>query len=51
MTFSYSKELSSTRTFSHEHGFTIGVEVEIKAGVPSASERSIKVSASTTNTW
>lgn len=54
-TFSFTKEVSNTSTFSHEHGFQIqvGVETKFTVGIPflAENETTVKFDASTTNTW
>ncbi|XP_063313632.1 tachylectin-2-like isoform X2 [Pelobates fuscus] len=54
-TFSFSKTMTESSTFSQEHGFTvaIGAEMGFKAGVPLIGETEFKISinVSTTHTW
>ena len=54
-TFIFEKEITNKSTFSHEHGFQLGVGVEIKfkAGIPLLAENgtTVKLEASTTHNW
>ncbi|XP_063315846.1 tachylectin-2-like [Pelobates fuscus] len=54
-TFSFSKTITETSTFTHEHGFSIdiGAEISFKTGVPFIAEGGVKISVnmSTTHTW
>ncbi|KAM8939604.1 uncharacterized protein RCH25_053298 [Pelodytes ibericus] len=54
-TFSFSKTLTETSSFTQEHGFTvaIGMELTFKTGVPVIAEGEAKISIdmSTTHTW
>ncbi|CAH2299217.1 Hypothetical predicted protein [Pelobates cultripes] len=53
--FSFSKTLTETSTFTQEHGFTVsyGSETTFSAGIPfiSKTETKISVNTSTTHTW
>lgn len=53
--FTFNKTMVAESSFSHEHGFTIGVDTEVtfQTGVPFIAEGSVKVgiSASTTHKW
>ncbi|KAM8940484.1 uncharacterized protein RCH25_000529 isoform 1-T1 [Pelodytes ibericus] len=53
--FTFSKTLTETSTFTHEHGFTVamGMELTFKTGVPVIAEGVAKISIdmSTTHTW
>ena len=51
MTFEFSKEISHSNTFSHEHGFEVGVSVTAKAKIPFVAESEVEVSASTSHNW
>ncbi|CAH2299293.1 Hypothetical predicted protein [Pelobates cultripes] len=54
-TFSFSKTMTESSTFSQEHGFTVavGAEMSFKAGVPfiGETESKISINMSTTHTW
>uniref|UniRef100_A0A8C5QH09 Tachylectin 2 domain-containing protein n=1 Tax=Leptobrachium leishanense TaxID=445787 RepID=A0A8C5QH09_9ANUR len=54
-TFTFSKIMTETSTFSQEHGFTlaVGAEMTFKAGIPLIAEigLTISVNVSTTHTW
>ncbi|XP_063315867.1 uncharacterized protein LOC134615302 [Pelobates fuscus] len=54
-TFSFSKTMTESSTFSQQHGFTIsvGAEMSFKAGVPfiGETESKISINTSTTHTW
>ncbi|CAH2299282.1 Hypothetical predicted protein [Pelobates cultripes] len=54
-TFSFSKTMTESSTFSQEHGFTVsvGAEMGFKAGVPFIGEMETKISInmSTTHNW
>ena len=53
--FTIAKEITNKSSFSHEHGFEIGVGVEtkFKAGIPllAENETAVKLETSTTHTW
>lgn len=53
--FNVAKDVRNTSTFSHEHGFTVGIGVDtmFKAGIPFLAENktTVKINTSTTNTW
>lgn len=51
MSFEFSRTLSHTNTFSHEHGFSVGVTVGVTAKIPFVGSTSIEVSAETSHNW
>ena len=51
MTFEFSKAISHSNTFTHEHGFTVGLAVEVKANIPFIGSSKVTVSGETSHNW
>ena len=51
MSFEFSKTVSHTNTFEHEHGFTVGVEVSVAAKIPFVGKSEVTVSGETSHNW
>ena len=51
ISFEFSKEISHTNTFSHEHGFKVGVSTTVEAKIPFVGKIEVSVSAETSHNW
>lgn len=43
--------MARANSFSHEHGFSVGVDVEVKAQIPFVGESGVTVSSETSHNW
>lgn len=49
--FSFTQSITHSNTFSHSHGFEVGVSVTVEAGLPFVAKSEVEVSASTSHNW
>ena len=51
MSFAFSKTLAHSNTFTHSHGFSVGVTVSTEAKIPFVGSVGVEVSAETSHNW